>query len=231
MQHLQYLLGLEPVDFDKRSNYLTASNFPKILNRAYTKNKKKVPDFRNDYLKELLGETQPKQPYSVFTDHGIKYEKTARKMFEKQTGLKVHLLKTLCHHQVHENGHPFIAGTVDGLTEDGYVLEIKCPYYHPVHGVKKPEKLEVPSHYQDQVEGYVWILKAKGYYFVQYYHDPDKSKREITIIKKEWDPSWQHENEPKILSFWEELNSKRSEKKNKFLDFYFECVKKSRIEE
>ncbi len=230
MNHVSFLLSLTPIDFENRSNYLTASNFPKILNRGYTKNRIKIPNFREEYLKELLGEIKPKVPYSAFTNHGNKYEKTARKMFEKQSGLKVHLLKTLCHDQVHVGGHSFIAGTVDGLTEDGYVVEIKCPYYHPDTGCKIPEKVEVPSHYEDQAMGYVWILKAKGYYFVQYYHHPKKDKRKITIVKKEWDPQWQIDNEPKIVSFWEEYQKKRQEKKDKFLEFYFECLKKSKIE-
>jgi len=204
----EFLLSLTPVDFEARDNYLTCSNFPAILGRGYKKTKRS--DTRKEYLEELLGIKKKPTPYSAMTDFGKKYEKTALKMFEKQTGIKTYPLGTIVHDQVHPNGYNFIAGTPDAITEDGYVVEVKCLYYDPVKGIlRKTYYDEVPPYYKDQAMGYVWLLKLKGYYFVQYFHDHDIKKRKISVVKVEWTDDWKNENESKIISFWDELAKRR----------------------
>lgn len=83
-------------------------------------------------------------------------------------------------HEVHENGeidaidfgllqhpeHTFLAGSPDGVTSNGYVVEIKCPWSE-----EKKKKIKagyVPDCYYLQMQILMEIMGLRGAYFIQY---------------------------------------------------------------
>ena len=56
------------------------------------------------------------------TQHGLKYEATAREWFEKQTGQKVSQTGVII-----DKNEPYIAASPDGIIDSQTILEIKCP--------------------------------------------------------------------------------------------------------
>lgn len=77
---------------------------------------------------------------SVATYHGQKYEEIATRIYERMTGSKVLEFGLI----QHENEN-WVAASPDGITTDGVMLEIKCPYRRKITGVP-------PLYYYQQVQ-------------------------------------------------------------------------------
>ena len=76
-----------------------------------------------------------------FTEWGIKYEEIATKIYEIDYNTKVIEFGLIQHPQL-----SFIGASPDGITQDGIMLEIKCPYSRVING--KPSKK-----YYSQIQG------------------------------------------------------------------------------
>lgn len=98
-------------------------------------------DNKEDYIinkcRGFFGENLFKD--SVFTLHGKKYEEIATRLYRNKYNTKVLEFGLLQHPD-----YDYIAASPDGITPNGVMLEIKCPYSRKIDGV-------VPLHYYTQL--------------------------------------------------------------------------------
>lgn len=78
---------------------------------------------------------------NVATEWGKKYEEVATRTYERRNNTKVIEFGMIPHPD-----HDFLGASPDGITEDGIMVEIKCPYRRVITG-------EVPKHYWCQIQG------------------------------------------------------------------------------
>lgn len=130
------------------------------------------------------------------TAHGDKYEDVARQKYEEMYNEKVHELGLLPHPTI-----DFLAGSPDGVTESGRLLEIKCPLRRNIGDG------DVPGHYMPQLQLLMEILDLEVCDFVQYkpseitWPDPE----EFTCVTVERDREWFAENLPIMRNFWDRV--------------------------
>lgn len=130
-----------------------------------------------------------------FTEHGNKYEDEARILYEQQYGEKVHELGLLPHPTI-----DFLAGSPDGVTESGRLIEIKCP-------LKRKIEDDVPEHYMPQLQLLMEILDLEVCDFIQYkpldltWPGP----AEFSVVEVERERDWFTHNLPFMRAFWDRV--------------------------
>jgi putative phage-type endonuclease len=90
------------------------------------------------------------------TAHGTLLEPVARDLYDERLGKKSHEIGLVQHPK-----YPFLGGSADGVTEDGILLEIKCPLTRKIED-------KVPKHYLPQIQLLLEILDFENCDFVQY---------------------------------------------------------------
>lgn len=135
---------------------------------------------------------------NVFTRHGQKYEDEARDIYCEMTGETAYELGLLIHPDI-----PWIGCSVDGVTDAGYVLEIKCPLS------RKIEPGVVPHHYYPQVQICMEICDLEETKFIQYKpaaitwpRDP-----EFVVTSVPRSREWFADVLPKLREFYEEMTT------------------------
>lgn len=129
------------------------------------------------------------------TRYGCLHEDAARDEYIKRTGEKVHEIG-LVKHPVYS----WLAGSPDGVTESGKLLEIKCPF-------KKKIKAEIIPCYFVQVQLLMEILNLELCDFVQYRPgDPV----EYLVMQIYRDRDWFEKTLPKLKNTWDEIVRKRT---------------------
>jgi hypothetical protein len=153
----------------RRLGMFTASMIAKIMTGSRTKG-------------EMFGETAKKEIYRIaaertLTDQGAElyidelmkadYKQTrwgkdnesdARELFCEKTGLMVDYCTSKRHREI-----PYFSATPDGITEEGTLVEIKCPYN--IAGMYDEDY--VKSHII-QVQSQMAVWGGMGCYFVKY---------------------------------------------------------------
>jgi putative phage-type endonuclease len=153
-----------------------------------------------------------------FTEHGIKYERTAIDVYEKNTENIVDDKQVNIRHPEYN----WISGRVDGIiksekymNEDkkkkrkiNYkIIEVKCPYKYDREENNLCEQT-VPKHYWVQCQVYMEMLNIDETVYVEFYIKPEASintgKLYYTNIKrdKEW---WNNECISKVQKFYDEM--------------------------
>lgn len=122
---------------------------------------------------------------NVATEHGQKYEPVACEKYEKEYGRKVYEYGLLPHPTIN-----FLAGSPDGVTNEGELIEIKCPYSRKI-------KPEVPSYYYGQIQLGLQICELEKCHFIQYRPEPE----EFIVIEVLKDNTWWEKNYPKLEAF------------------------------
>lgn len=148
----------------RRDALLTASDYPAALKRSTFCSQGML-------IKRKAGIIRPFEG-NQFTLHGQQHENAARLLYEKNTGERVMEFGCLSFRDVYGGtDHPkasqierynFLGGSVDGITETGKLVEIKCPYKRDIG------EGDVPDHYMDQVQGLMFVLDLPSCDFVQY---------------------------------------------------------------
>lgn len=129
------------------------------------------------------------------TAHGEKYEDEARVLYEEEYDEKVHELGIIPHPTI-----DFLAGSPDGVTESGRLVEIKCPMSRKIEA-------NVPEHYMPQLQLLMEILDLEVCDFIQYkpisitYPEP----AEFVVVSVERDRNWFTENFPIMRGFWDRV--------------------------
>lgn len=110
-----------PIWYKIRKNLITATNVAGIIGSSKY-------DKRKDLIKKKV---ESKQTFvsNASTDHGKCYEDVAIQMYERRTNKKIHEFGLLIHDVI-----PFLGASPDGITDDGIMVEIKCPTSRVING-------------------------------------------------------------------------------------------------
>lgn len=109
-----------PEWYDIRYNMLTASDFGAII--GYSKY-----DTPEKIILKKCGHSSFKG--NIYTWHGQKYEPVATSVYESRYNTTVLEFGLLQHETI-----PFLGASPDGITLDGIMIEIKCPYTRKLTG-------------------------------------------------------------------------------------------------
>lgn len=120
-----------PAWYAKRYNQIGASELSTVFNKNPFCSQKKY------ILKKTVPPVEPGATPAPggftgnkFTQHGVKFEDVAIQLYEARRGVQVYEFGSI------DDAHiPFISASPDGITEDGVMLEIKCPYKREIIGL------------------------------------------------------------------------------------------------
>ena len=172
-----------------RDNHLTAS----AVATALGVNKYEKPE---SLILTKCGHNEFKG--NAITEWGNIHEDEARKLYEEMYDEKVHELGILPHPDI-----DFLAGSPDGVTESGRLVEIKCPARRKITN-------EVPEHYMPQIQLLLEIMDLEVCDFIQYrpvdgefgsWPDP----YEFTVVSVVREREWFTENLPIMRNFWDRV--------------------------
>ena len=124
--------------YEMRSNMLTASDWGTVLGENHYSNS-------NEVLKKKCGDST--FITNAAMEWGNKYESVAVLIYEHRNNVKVLEFGCLRHPSI-----SFLGASPDGITEDGVMLEIKCPSTRKITGVP-------PSYYWCQVQGQLEVCE------------------------------------------------------------------------
>ena len=183
--------------FKKRSECkLTASEFASALGRG--------SQSRNLLFQIKTGEKKKTEPFGKFVDHGTKWEPYVREEFMKRNNMQVYEFGCVTHAEMNPDGCTYLGGSPDGITEDGTLIEIKCPY------TKEPEPI-VPKKYMDQIQGLMWIFDLPKAIYIEFKPaDPDYGQEEkweqVEVLR---DLEWEIINIPLLVKFCDQVDVKK----------------------
>jgi len=172
----------------------------------------------------LEAKIENKYPFigNKFTDHGNRYEKTAIKTYEIQTGNIVDSKQKNTKHKYYE----WITGRYDGITSimvnektktkkrkrsefeeqnELCIVEIKCPLKKDRN---EPLSLNnIPKYYWSQCQVYMNMLDCQTSHYVEYYIEPDQDEQtaKLYYIEIKRDIQWWENSLPKIQKFHGEI--------------------------
>lgn len=148
--------------FEARQGCITASDACKCIGESkYGNNTEDIILEKCGYKREFNG--------NIFTYHGQKYEDVALLFYEHLYGVKVIEFGLLQHPEI-----SFVSASPDGITENGIMLEIKCPYkrkiinYDPnIHDTSNGDKVIIPHDYYIQMQLQLEVTKLDICDFVE----------------------------------------------------------------
>jgi putative phage-type endonuclease len=156
---------------------------------------------RTQLLKEKMHVTA-RGVDNVFTQHGNRYEDEARDIYCEMTGEKVYEFGLIVHAE-----YPWLGCSVDGVTESGYVLEIKCPLS------RKIEPGVVPHHYYPQVQICMEVCDLEEARFIQYKPEsitwPKDREFDVAVVHR--DRAWFEEMRPRLEAFVTEMKERQAQ--------------------
>ena len=121
--------------FSLRSNLITASDFAQALGAG------KFGTQKQFYKKKCGYEEESFSHYIPPLKWGCMFEDVATKIYEKRQNTNIHDFGILPHPTI-----PFFGASPDGISEQGIMLEVKCPFMRKITG-------EIPEQYYYQIQG------------------------------------------------------------------------------
>ncbi|MFL2976264.1 MAG: lambda exonuclease family protein, partial [Candidatus Thalassarchaeaceae archaeon] len=165
---------------EQRKSFLTASDVGAVLGNCIFKDRGTVHG-------QKIGTIFPEEQTEAMK-HGTLTEPEARREYERITGNKVVQFGLLTGTEMLH----FIGASVDGITTDGIVVEIKCPYSRKIRpGV-------VPSYYHDQVQTQLAVCDLDIAHYFEY--NSFDGTHNLVEIKR--DSNWLSENKRILMDFW-----------------------------
>jgi putative phage-type endonuclease len=128
------------------------------------------------------------------TAHGTALEPLVRDLYDERTGRKSHEIGLVQHRK-----YPWLGASPDGVTEDGLLIEIKCPLTRKIEA-------KVPKHYLPQVQLQLEITDLEECDFVQY--RPAKTEGaepEFVVVRVKRDREWFSKNLPAMKAAWDRI--------------------------
>jgi putative phage-type endonuclease len=128
------------------------------------------------------------------TAHGTLLEPVARDLYDKTYGRVSHEIGLVQHRD-----HPWLGASPDGVTEDGLLVEIKCPLSRKIEP-------NVPKHYWPQVQLQLEITDLEECDFVQY--RPAKVEGgtpEFVVVRVQRDREWFKRALPVLETVWQRV--------------------------
>lgn len=169
--------------FQLRGNMLTASDLAAALGCNFFKHPETLILEKCGLVKKFEG--------NEHTERGIRLEPFVRDLYEKSVNKKVYEFGLLVH-----NEYKWLGGSPDGITEDGILVEIKCP---------KKISSSVPVYYMPQIQLLLEIIDIEECDFIQY----NEEKNAMKVIRVHRNREWFSENLPKMDAFWKRVLYKR----------------------
>ncbi len=171
----------------KRNNHVTASLMATICGaNPYEK--------RTAALQKKTGLGKPFTGNAA-TAHGNKYEMEAILKYEALTNnkcLEFGLLESL------NDGEEFLAGSPDGITATGFLIEVKCPYR------RKPTN-EIPEHYRFQIQFLMHTLRLPFCDFIQYVPEAPMITEIFIVTREKYNPYFWKQHFPALRRFWDDV--------------------------
>lgn len=182
-----------PEWFAARKDRLTASDVDTVLlNNKY--------DDPVDVLFKKCGLGKPFTG-NKFTEHGQKYEDEAVAKYCREHGKTALDFGLLPHPTV-----SWLGGSPDGITTDGIVIEVKCPWS------RKIVPGECPLQYQAQVKMNMEVCGLDRAVFIEYVPQGHLGRdEEFNVVYSERDPEWFPRVLPQLESFWNNVLRYRRE--------------------
>lgn len=148
-----------PEWYEARHTVISASDFAQALNEG------KFGTQRDLIIKKV----DPPE-YGVMNNpffiHGNMFEPVANDVYSKMYNVKIHEFGLLKHPTV-----SFLAASPDGITEDGRMIEIKCPLKRKIGG-------DVPRQYYYQIQGQLDVCGLE---------ECDYFECEFALCKSKWE--------------------------------------------
>lgn len=172
-----------------RENMITASD----IASAIGENHYETPDA---FIKKKVLRT--KWAGNAATAHGTLLEPVVRDLYDARTGRKSHEIGLVKHRE-----YPWLGASPDGITEDGLLIEIKCPLTRKIEP-------KVPKHYWPQVQLQLEITDLEECDFIQY-RPPriedgvTQSPEEFVVVRVKRDRSWFQKNLPAMQAVWAKI--------------------------
>ena len=190
---------------EQRRSFLTASDVGAVLGTCIFKNR--------DAVRGLKLGTIPLGAQTAAMKHGTDTEPEARAVYEKMTGNRVIQFGLLTGSHFMD----FLGASVDGITTEGIVVEIKCPYS------RKIKSGEIPEYYYDQVQSQLAVCELD----IAHYFEYNSIDGTTNLVVVERDPNWETKNKRTLMDFWANIESEQKlspyiselneDKKNDFL--------------
>ena len=172
--------------YEQRNKRLTASDAAAAL-------KMNKYSSREELLFKKCGMSKPFIGNEA-TRWGQKYEDEAIEIYEKFMGKKVHQFGLLNHHTL-----DCIAGSPDGITDDGIVIEVKCPHKRQIIPG------DIPVYYMPQVQVVMECTNLDVCHFIQYKPAVYGNAPIFDIKCIPRDKAWFEKYYPKMREFWDEV--------------------------
>ena len=173
---------------DLRDAMITASDVASALGE----NHYETPDA---FVKKKVLRT--KWAGNAATAHGTLLEPLVRDLYDQKTGSKSHEIGLVQHRD-----YPWLGASPDGITEDGLLIEIKCPLTRKIEA-------KVPKHYWPQVQLQLEITDLEECDFIQYRPGNTESvpprPEEFVIVRVKRDRAWFQSQLPKMRAVWDRI--------------------------
>jgi len=131
------------------------------------------------------------------TAHGTLLEPIVRDLYDKKYNRKSHEIGLVQHRD-----YPWLGASPDGVTEDGILVEIKCPLTRKIES-------NVPKHYWPQVQLQLEITDLEECDFVQYRPGNTESvppkPEEFVVVRVHRDREWFRRALPVLERVWQRV--------------------------
>jgi putative phage-type endonuclease len=127
------------------------------------------------------------------TRHGEKYEDEAVEKYERLHNCKV-ITFGLMPFLKHDDQH-FLGGSVDGITTEGRLVEVKCPFRRKI-------KSDIPVYYLPQVQSMMHGFGLDSVHFIEYVPESTWCPGEIMVHLIPIDETFMVRHMAKLLDFW-----------------------------
>ena len=173
----------------ERENMITASDVASALGE----NRYESPE---SFIKKKVLRTQ--WAGNAATAHGTLLEPLVRDLYDQRTGRKSHEIGIVRH-----KDYPWLGGSADGITEDGLLIEIKCPLTRKIEP-------KVPKHYMPQIQLLLEVTDLDECDFIQYRPaGPSGTPEEFVVVRIQRDRTWFERNFPVMESIWNRIQAGR----------------------
>jgi putative phage-type endonuclease len=145
-------------------------------------------------LKKKVGVEKPFTGNAA-TEHGTRLEPIAIALYEER--MKKQVIEFGLLQSINENEH-FLAGSPDGITSDGILIEVKCPLRRKPTGV-------VPAYYMHQLQFLMHILNLPKCHFVEYVPEGTWTEEVFLVTETLRDETFIANMLPKLRAFYEDV--------------------------
>ena len=176
---------------DLRENMITASDAASAIGESRYESE-------DAFVKKKVLRT--KWAGNAATEHGTRLEPFVRDLYDAKYNRKSHEIGLVQHRE-----YPWLGASPDGVTEDGILVEIKCPLSRKIEA-------KVPKHYWPQVQLQLEITDLEECDFVQYRPAKNESSEaEFVVVRVQRDREWFAKALPVLERVWQRVLKGRAQ--------------------